>query len=68
MLILVLNFKKYYINAVNLRKVLYDQEEIKQKNKKDDLLIIRILFLIGLLVLFYVLYEGIKREGKLSSK
>ena len=51
-----------------LRKVLYNQEEIKQKNKKDDLLIISVLFLIALIVSLYVLYEGIKKEGALSFK
>jgi cation-transporting ATPase 13A1 len=51
-----------------LRKVLYNQEKTKQKNKKEDFLIISILFIIALFVSCYVLYEGIKRERTLSDK
>ena len=51
-----------------LRKVLYNQEKTKQKNKKDDFLIITVLLLIALLASCYVLNEGIKREGVFTYK
>ena len=51
-----------------IRRVLYNNEKLQNNNKKNDLIIISILLIIALFVSFYVINEGIKREGALTYK
>ena len=51
-----------------LRRVLYNNKSNQQENKKNDIIIIGILLIFAFLASFYVLKEGIQREGFISNK